>query len=60
MTTCTYIFANRVEGNTLAADGKTSYWRREVSADGQEMTISSYRDKTGTDLESVYVLDRVK
>jgi len=59
-TSCTYVAANRVEGETLSPDGKISYWAREVSPDRQEMTISGYKDKGRTELETVTVNDRVK
>ncbi len=60
MTSCTYITANRVEGDTVSPDGKMSYWTREISPDGQEMTISGYADKARTKLVSVQEDDRVK
>jgi len=59
-TSCTYIAANRVEGDTVSPDGKMSYWTREISPDGQEMTISGYADKARTKLVSVQEDDRVK
>ena len=70
-TSCTYKGANRVEGETriecpkgencrIKADRQTQYWTDEVSADGQEMTISIYEDNARTRLESIQVLDHVK
>jgi hypothetical protein len=57
---CTYKTASRIEGETTGPDGKTSYWTREVSTDGQEMILSEYKDKTRTKLKRVVVRDRVK
>ena len=59
-TSCTYKADNRVEGETAGHDGKTSYWTREVSRDGQEMMILGYKDKARTKLETVQVNDRLK
>jgi hypothetical protein len=59
MSSCTYVSANRVEGDTEAF-GKTVYWAREVSPDGQELTIYGYADKARKKIESVQVNDRVK
>jgi hypothetical protein len=58
-TSCKYVSPNRVEGDTEAL-GKTLYWAREVSADGQELTIYGYSDKARKKIESVQVNDRVK
>jgi hypothetical protein len=41
------------------ASCKTSYWTREVSADGQEMIVFGYEDKARTKLDSTQVNDRV-
>jgi hypothetical protein len=60
MTSCMYVSAKRVEGDTASPGGKTFYWTREISPDGQEMMISGYRDKARTKLESVQANDRVK
>jgi hypothetical protein len=59
-TSCTYKAANRVEGETAGPDGKTSYWTREVSPDGQEMTVFGYHDRARTKLETLQVYGRVK
>jgi len=59
-TSCTYLSANRVEGDTVSPGGKTLFWTREISLDGKEMIISGYRDKARTKLETVQVSDRVK
>ena len=56
---CTYVSANRVEGDTEAF-GKMLHWAREVSPDGQELTIYGYADKARKKIESVQVNDRVK
>jgi hypothetical protein len=55
MASCTYVSATRVEGDTASPGGKTFYWTREISPDGQEMIISGYTDKARTKLESVQV-----
>lgn len=57
---CNYTAPNVVEGETKASDGKTYYWSREVSADGQEMKISWYKNAGRTKLKSVKILDRVQ
>ena len=57
---CRYIAPNKVEGETHDPTQERHYWTREVSADGQEMTISAYKDKGRTKLKSVMVLDRIK
>jgi hypothetical protein len=58
-TSCIYLSANRVEGDT-AGPGKTFYWTREISPDGEEMIVSGYSDKARTKPESIEVNDRVK
>jgi hypothetical protein len=59
-TTCIYLSANRVEGDTAGPGGKTFYWTREISPDGQEMIVSGYADKDRTKPESIEVSDRVR
>jgi hypothetical protein len=60
-TSCTYVAANRVNGETASPDGKMGYWTEEVSADGKEMEIYSYKDKARTKRsDEVVVLDRLK
>ena len=56
---CRYIVPTRVEGETRDQTGHF-FWTREVSADGQGMTISEYKDKGRTKVRSVMVLDRVR
>jgi len=56
---CEYKAPNLVEGETKSLDGKHSYWAEEASADGHEMTMSGYKNKGRTKLQSVWVLDRV-
>ena len=58
-TSCTYVTVNRVEGKTVSQH-KTSYWAREVSSDGQELTIYGYKDKSRKEIEELEVADRVK
>jgi len=57
---CTYTAPDRVEGETLGPNRKLSYWARQVSPDGQLMTIFEYKDKARTKINSVMVLDRLK
>ena|ERR1035441_5534537 len=60
VTSCTYLAVNRIEGETQGSDGKSSYWTREVSSDGQEMRIYGYLDKDRKELKGMEVRDRVK
>jgi hypothetical protein len=55
-----YKTPNVIEGETIHPDHKIDYWRQEVSADGQELTITGFKDKNRTEVKSVWVLDRVK
>jgi hypothetical protein len=57
---CRYTGMNFIEGETINVTHETEYWSREVSADGQEMKISAYRDSRRTKLKSIWILDRVK
>jgi hypothetical protein len=62
---CRYTTPNAVEGESRPPNSKedasrTAFWRREVTADGQEMKILAYTDSGRTQLESIQVLDRVK
>ena len=57
---CRFNAPNVIEGETKSLDTQNDYWSREVSADGQEMKISSYKNSGRTKLKSVRVLDRVK
>ena len=57
---CRYVAPNRVEGETKDPTQEHLFWSREVSSDGQEMTISEYKDKARTKLRSIMVLDRIK
>jgi hypothetical protein len=57
---CLYTGPNRVEGETQYSKYRRGYWSREVSADGQQLTISEYRDKARSKVKSVEILDRVK
>lgn len=55
---CQYKAPNLVEGTTLYKR-ETLYWTREVSADGKEMKLSSYKDSGRTKVKEINVLDRV-
>ena len=57
---CRYATPTRVEGETKDPTAAHSFWTREVSSDGQRMTVSSYKNKGRTKLRTVMVLDRVK
>jgi hypothetical protein len=58
---CRYAPPNRVEGETKDySTGEDDFWAREVSADGQRMSILGYKDKARTMLRSIEVLDRVR
>jgi hypothetical protein len=57
---CVYAMPNRVDGETKDPNQSKLFWSREVSSDGQEMTISEYKDKARSKLRSIMVLDRVK
>jgi hypothetical protein len=57
---CKYITTNVIEGESRQ-NRDTIYWKREVSADGQKMTISAYTDDRRTTLIGLPdLLDRVK
>jgi hypothetical protein len=56
---CTYLTPNHIDGVFEGPVAK-SYWTREVSPDGQEMTTCEYRDKAKKKLESLLVRNRVK
>jgi hypothetical protein len=55
---CLYKGANLIESEASSPDGKY-YLTSEVSADGQEVRILTYKNKTRTKLKSVWVMDRV-
>jgi hypothetical protein len=55
---CIYKAANLIESEASSPDGKY-YLTSEVSANGQEVRILTYKNKTRTKLKSVWVLDRV-
>jgi hypothetical protein len=57
---CGYSAPNRVDGETKDPNHSNLFWTREISPDGQEMTISEYKDKARSKLRLVMVLDRVK
>jgi hypothetical protein len=63
---CNYTAPNVVEGesrspNSHEGAAKTIFWKREVSADGQLMTLSGYEDSGRTKpLGSTEILYRVK
>lgn len=48
------------EGKPNDGENGASYWRREVSANGQEMKFLAFRDRQRTNITQIVVLDRVK
>jgi hypothetical protein len=56
---CRYLTANHIEGVYEGPVAK-SYWTREVSPDGQEMTTGEYSDKAKKKLENLLVRNRVE
>lgn len=57
---CLYKAPNFIEGETKLANRDAEYWTREVSADGEKMTVLAYTDPARTKLVSTWILDRVK
>ena len=57
---CKFSAANVIEGVTKQLDTQTLYWSEEVSADGREVKITSYKNSGRTKVTSIWVLDRVK
>jgi hypothetical protein len=55
---CIYKAPNLIEKEASSPDGKV-YLTEEVSANGQEVRILAYENKTKTKLMSVWVMDRV-
>lgn len=48
-----------IEGETVIPGQGTKYWREEVSQDGQQMSITSYKGRKRLKVVSVWILDRV-
>jgi hypothetical protein len=57
---CTWVGQTRVEGETREPNLRNPFWTREVTSDGQTMTITEFRDKARTKQSRVLVLDRVQ
>ena len=58
---CSYVSPNVVIGESRNSARPTVYWRREVSADGQKMTIRSYeKADRQSELGEANVLYRMK
>jgi hypothetical protein len=57
---CFYTAADRVEGETRDPRQTHTFWTREVSPDGREMTITEFKDKAHTKPRTLWVLDRIK
>jgi hypothetical protein len=56
---CAYVAPNLVEGAT-DLNGQIAYWTEQLSPDGQQMTVTSYKDKKRTKIKMTLVLDRIK
>jgi hypothetical protein len=57
---CEYAALNVVDGESRYKNNHIEYWRREVSADGQEMLISGYTDSGRAMKNGSNVLRRLK
>lgn len=57
---CRYTAANIIDGETTSLTQETTYWTREVSADGLEMKFYTYKNKNREKIKSIWVLDRVR
>jgi hypothetical protein len=59
---CKYLAPNHIEGSYFFSDGTNNinYWTRELSSDGQEMTLWDYKDKARKKLKGFVVRERVK
>ena len=57
---CLYKAPNSMEGETISTGRKPEYWKRELSSDGNVMTITAYRNPERTEIISTWILDRVK
>ena len=57
---CRWLNSSSVEGETREPNGRKLYWSREVTPDGQMMTITGFKDKARTKVVSIMILDRVK
>jgi hypothetical protein len=55
---CSYRSANLIVSEIRHGTGK-DYMTLEVSANGQEMRIVTYKDETRTKVDSLWVMDRV-
>jgi hypothetical protein len=58
--TCQYKAPNIVDGESTDSDGRVSYWTPEVSSDGEQMSITGYKDKGRYKIKEVQILDRVQ
>jgi len=60
LVSCEYTSPDTTVGVTREPTGKLDCWTRHVSADRQEMTITSFKDELRTKVKAVWVFDRVK
>ena len=56
---CEYTASNVVRTEGSDPKGHIGYWTEEVSASGQQMIMTIYKDKTRTKIEKTIVLDRI-
>jgi hypothetical protein len=57
---CHYRTPGLIEGmSTNLGEKSPSYWRREVTADGNRMTFTYYKDRARSKVKSMLALDRV-
>lgn len=57
---CRWIGRTRVEGETHDPNGRICFWTRELTSDGQTMTITEFRNKARTKQSRLLVLDRAQ
>jgi hypothetical protein len=56
---CLYISLNVVHGENFFSDGQVEYWGADVSPDGQQLTLTDYKDKARTKVKATIALDRL-
>jgi hypothetical protein len=66
---CRYVTPNRIEGETGTVirdsgrpffSGSIDYWTLEISPDGQQMSVTHFKDKPRIKVAMIWVLDRVQ
>jgi hypothetical protein len=56
---CWYTAPNVVFGETTDPGQQVHYWKEEISPDGQQMTLTAYKNEARTKILSTIVLDRI-